>query len=144
MVRIYRLVIAVVLAVLLGTIACAPVRGPSGGGGMMGGGQGGGMMGPGGMMGGGTMGGMPMMGGTAGYYSDVPTPLSPDKAKTIAGNYLLSLNNPDLKIDEFEEDAHNFYRSLIEPSIEKGAFEIIIDRYSGNLQPEPQSMMWNT
>ena len=44
---------------------------------------------------------------------------------------------------ELEEYSHNFYVSLIEKSTGRGAVEIIIDRYSGSYQPEPQSMMWN-
>ena len=97
------------------------------GGGMMGG-QGGGMMGD--MMTDmmGMMSGMPMMGGMMGYYSGVPTPLSHDNAKAIAEQYLASINNPDLRIDEFEEYSHNFYVSLIEKSTGRGAIEIIIDR----------------
>lgn len=103
-----------------------------------------GMMGPSSMMGPAMMSGMPMMGGMMGYYSGVPTSLYHDDAKAIAGEYLASMNNPDLRIDEFEEYSHNFYVSLIEESAGRGAIEIIIDRYSGSLQPEPQSMMWNT
>jgi len=101
------------------------------------------MMGP-GMMGPGMLSGMPMMGGMMGYYSGVPTSLSHDNAEAIADQYLASMNNPDLEIDEFEEYSHNFYVSLIERSTGRGATEIIIDRYSGSFQPEPQSMMWNS
>lgn len=102
-----------------------------------------------GMMQGGTMGpgmmsSMPMMKGMMGYYSGIPTPLPHDQAIKIAKDYLVSLNNPDLAIDEFEEYSHNFYVSLIEKSRGRGAFEIIIDRYRGSLQLEPQSMMWNS
>jgi hypothetical protein len=82
-------------------------------------------------------------GGMMGYYSGVPTALSHDDAKGIADSYLASLNNPELGIDEFEEYSHNFYLSLVEKSTGGGAIEIIIDRYSGSYQPEPQSMMWN-
>ncbi len=103
----------------------------------------GGMMGP-SMMGPSMMSGMPMMGGMMGYYSGIPTALSHDDAEAIADGYLASLNNPDLEIDEFEEYSHNFYVSLIEKSAGRGAIEIIIDRYSGSLQPEPQSMKWNS
>ncbi len=135
--------------------ACAPIWGPgTSGGGMMGDGMmGGGMMGNGmmddnmmGMMTDmmGMMSGMPMMGGMMGYYSGVPTPLSRDNAEAIAEQYLASINNPDLEIDEFEEYSHNFYVSLIERSTGRGAIEIIIDRYGGSFQPEPQSMMWNS
>jgi hypothetical protein len=123
------------------------------GGGMMGGGMmgpgmmrsgmmGGGMMGP-GMMGSGMMGGMPMMRGMMGYYSEVPRALSHNQAKDIANRYLAALNNPELKIDEFEEYSANFYVSLIEKRTNRGAIEIIIDRYYGSYQLEPQSMMWN-
>ncbi len=100
--------------------------------------QGMGMMGP-GMM----MGGMPMMGGMMGYYSGVPTALTHDNAVEIAESYLASISNPDLVIDEFEEYSHNFYVSIVEQSTGRGALEIIIDRYTGAQQPEPQSMMWN-
>src|SRR3972149_3124357 len=143
-----------------------PGYGPGGmmGGGMMGGGmKGGGMMGGGmmsgnsmmpyqgynnytqgwGMMGQGMMGGMPMMKGMMGYYSQVPIALSHENAEAIASNYLASMNNLGLTIDEFEEYSHNFYVSIIEKSTGRGAIEIIIDRYSGDLQPEPPSMMWN-
>ncbi|MBI3931048.1 MAG: peptidase M4 [Chloroflexi bacterium] len=154
--RRYLVVISVAVVALLGLAGCVP-----GGGGMMGaqGGQGGGMMGGqgsqgGGMMGGqgsmmgsmmgtGMMSGMPMMGGMTGYYSGVPTALSHDNAKAIAERYLASTNNPDLEINEFEEYSHNFYISIMEKSTGRGAIEIIIDRYSGSYQPEPQSMMWN-
>ncbi|MDZ4246548.1 MAG: hypothetical protein U1D67_05440, partial [Dehalococcoidia bacterium] len=108
-----------------------------------GGGMGTGMMGPGGMMGSGMMGGMPMMGGTMGYYPGVPTALSHDNAEAIADKYLASLNNTELVIDEFEEYSHNFYLSLSEKSSGRGGIEIIIDRYSGSYQSEPQSMTWN-
>jgi hypothetical protein len=53
------------------------------------------------------------------------------------------LNDADLTIDEFEEYSHNFYVSIVEKSTGRGAVEVIIDRYSGALQLEPQSMMWN-
>ncbi len=102
----------------------------------------GGMM-DGGMMDGGMMDGMPMMRGMMGYYSQTPLPLSHDEVESIARNYLAKLNDAELTIDEFEEYSHNFYVSIVEKSTERGAIEIIVDRYDGALQPEPQSMMWN-
>ncbi len=126
--RIHLLGISVTLVALLALAACTPGQGGMTGGmtdGMMGGQDG-------------------MMGGTMGYYSGVSALLSHDDAKAIAGEYLASMNNPDLSIDEFEEYSHNFYVSLIEKSTGRSAIEIIIDRYSGNVQPEPQSMMWNS
>ena len=94
-------------------------------------GSSGGMMGSGMMRGGGT-------------YTPGAEQITIDEAKAIADRYLTSTNNPDLKIDEFEEYSHNFYLSLIEKSTSRGAIEVIIDRYSGSYQAETQSMMWNT
>ena len=113
-------VISLALVALLGLAACIPM----GGGGMMDGGM--------------------MDGGMMGYYFGVPAPLSHDDAEVIAEQYLASMNNAELEIDKFEEYSHNFYVSLIEKSTGRGAVEIIIDRYSGSFQPEPQSMMWNS
>lgn len=119
--------------------------------GMMGTGVGGGMMGGQSMMAPQTygnygsqkmMGGMSMM-GTMGYYTSGSGPFPHDAAKTSVNQYLASINNPDLVIDEFEEYSHNFYVAVMERSTGKGAFELIIDRYTGNVQFEPQSMMWN-
>ncbi len=90
------------------------------------------------------MDGVPMMSGMMGYYSDVPTALTHENVVQIAENYLVSINNPDLVIDEFEEYSHNFYVSIVKQSTGRGALEIIIDRYTGPQQFEPQSMMWNT
>ena len=143
-------VLSIGLVALVTLSACAPYWGPgtSGGGGMMGdqgggmmGGQGGGMMGGG--QGGGMMGGGMMGGGSSGYYSGTATALSHEDAEEIAGRYLASINDPDLEIDEFEEYSSNFYVSLVETGTGRGAIEIIIDRYSGSYQPEPQSIMWN-
>lgn len=106
--------------------------------------MGGGMMNGGGMMGGGMMSGGMMGGGMMGYYQNVSTALMQDKAAQIAKNYLASLNNPDLEIGELEEYSHNFYLSIVEKSTGKGAAEILIDRFTGSVHPEPQSMMWNT
>jgi len=150
------------LAVSLGLTACTPFWGPGGSGGMMGpqqpgqqprqgqpspygpsGGMGPGMMGSGGMMGPGMMSGMPMAGGMMGYYPAALNALSGDEAKDTADRYLASLNNAALEIGEFEEYSHNFYVSLVEKSTGRGAIEVIIDRYSGSLQPETQSIMWS-
>lgn len=89
------------------------------------------------------MGSGQMMGGMRGYYSDTPTPIYHDEARKIAENYLESLDNSKLEIGELEEYSHNYYVSLVEKDSGRGAFEIIIDRYSGSFMPEPQSIMWN-
>jgi len=123
---------------------------------------------PGGMMGGGHMGGM--MGGY-GYGTTTPStssgqygwgchgsngsPYAPntstgtaitiDTAINISKNYLASLNNPDLAVDEVEEYTQNFYVLYYEKSTGNGAFEMLIDKYTGSIYPEMgPNMMWNT
>ncbi|MFQ6085523.1 MAG: hypothetical protein ACE5OY_04575 [Candidatus Bathyarchaeia archaeon] len=68
-----------------------------------------------------------------------------DQAKQIALAYLSSLNDPDLGIDEIMEFELNFYAIYYEKSTGIGAFEMLVDRYSGDIYPEPgPNMMWNT
>ena len=71
------------------------------------------------------------------------SPISHERAVEIAEAYLRSLNDPDLVIGEFEEYSNNFYLSIVEKSSGRGAIEVIINRYSGSIHPEPQTMMWN-
>ena len=125
----------------------------------------------GGMMGGGRMGGM-MGGYYSGYGTTTPpasagqygwggcrgtngyvSPAAPtqgvaitlDKAVNVAKAYLASLNNPDLAIDEVEEYTQNFYVLFYEKSTGIGAFEMIIDKYTGAIYPEMgPNMIWNT
>ena len=96
------------------------------GGGMMGGGYGGGMMG----------------GGYGGTYA---AQLNITTAETIATNYLSAVNNPDLAVKEIEEYSQNFYVQYYEKSTGIGAFEMLIDKYTGAITPEMgPNMMWNT
>jgi hypothetical protein len=58
---------------------------------------------------------------------------------------LTSLNNPDLAIEEVEEYTQNFYVLYYEKSTGFGAFEMLIDKYSGSIYPEMgPNRMWNT
>lgn len=122
---------------------------------------------PGGMMGGGMMG----RGYTYGYGTTAPpansgqygwgchgwngysgpapqttgTNVTIDDAVGIAQNYLASLNNKDLEIEEVEEYTQNFYVLVKEKSTGIGAFELIVDKYTGGIFPEMgPNMMWNT
>ncbi len=73
------------------------------------------------------------------------SPITIDTAVMIAQRYLTSLNNPDLAIDEVEEYTQNFYALYYEKSTGNGAFEMLIDKYSGSIYPEMgPNMMWNT
>jgi len=68
-----------------------------------------------------------------------------DDALNIAKNYLTSLSNPDLAIDEIMEFEQNFYVIYYEKSTGIGAFEMLIDKYTGRIYSEyGPNMMWNT
>jgi hypothetical protein len=94
-----------------------------------------------------------MMGGRmgAGYrasardYPDTSTPLTLDQAVEAARQYLSAYGNPDLVLTEVMEFSDNFYAEVEEESTGVHAFELLVDRYSGAVYPEPgPNMMWNT
>ncbi len=93
-----------------------------------------------GMMGG-YMGGM--MGG--GYRAGSSTPLTLDQAVEAARQYLSTYGSTDLTLTEVMEFSNNFYAEVEEKSTGIHAFELLVDRYSGAVYPEPgPNMMWNT
>jgi hypothetical protein len=115
----------------------------SGGSGMMGSGSGmmGGAYGSGryGMMGGTGM--MPWL-GSAGNPKSTDR-LSLDQARTVAGDYASSAG-ADFAVAEVMEFENNFYAAIEEMSTGRGAFELLIDPYTGAVGPEPgPNMMWN-
>ena len=58
---------------------------------------------------------------------------------------MTQLNNPDLAVREVEEYTQNFYVQIYEKSTGIGAFELLIDKYTGSVYPEQgPNMMWNT
>ncbi len=65
-------------------------------------------------------------------------------AKTIAQNYVASTGNPDLAVKQIEEYIGNFYVQVGEKSTGNGAFELLINKYTGSIYPEMgPNMMWN-
>lgn len=111
--------------------------------------SGSGMMGAGGMMGGqggqwsmgtlwGTMGTMGMMGA----YDANSQPISDATARQKLDAYAASCGN-GVKVDDFTTFASTDYGSLVDAA-GKGYLEVVIDRFTGAVYPEPQSMMWNT
>jgi hypothetical protein len=59
----------------------------------------------------------------------------------LAGYY----DNPDLAVVELMEFEHNFYAQVAEKSTEINACELLIDPYTGAVQPEyGPNRMWNT
>ncbi|MGQ9502694.1 MAG: hypothetical protein ACUVSF_10040 [Anaerolineae bacterium] len=98
--------------------------------------------GPMGMMGGGV--GCPMMsGGWAGVDPDA-TPLTLTQARENVQKFLEATGNNDLELVEVMEFTGNFYAEVREKSTGIGAFELLVDRYTGQIYPEPgPNMMWN-
>jgi hypothetical protein len=79
------------------------------------------------------------------YASNTGKSIILKQAVEIAQQYVTSINNPDLKVAEVEEYTNDFYVQVHEISTGTGAFELIIDKYSGNIYPEMgPNMMWNT
>jgi len=88
-----------------------------------------------------------MMGGMMRGYNVNPSGqrITIDQATQTAQRYLASLVNPDLAIDEIMEFQYNFYVIYYEKSTGIGAFEMLIDPYTGRIFPEyGPNMMWNT
>ena len=99
-----------------------------------------------GMMGRG-MGGMMGQGYRTGAwgYPGSGNPLTLDQAVESARQYLSGYGNPDLTLTEVMEFSENFYAEVEEESTGVHAFELLIDRYTGVVFPEPgPNMMWST
>lgn len=72
------------------------------------------------------------------------TPLTMDQAIEVAQRYVSSLGLPGLELVEIMEFDNHFYVEAEEANTGVHAFEILIDRYSGAVHPEPgPNMMWN-
>lgn len=71
--------------------------------------------------------------------------ITPDQAAESARQYLAAYGNPDLALTEVMEFTGNFYTEVEEKSTGIHAFELLVDRYTGAVYPEPgPNMMWNT
>jgi hypothetical protein len=69
--------------------------------------------------------------------------LSLDQARTLAQEYAAAAG-ADLAVAEVMEFNNNFYAVVEETSTGRGAFEILIDPYTGAVGREPgPDMMWN-
>lgn len=83
--------------------------------------------------------------GYAAPYTYNGSPLNINTAVTIAQNYVASIGNPDLVVKQVEEYSANFYVQVNEKSTGNGAFELLINKYTGSIYPEMgPNMMWNT
>ncbi len=83
-----------------------------------------------------------------GFWGAVPPnaqPISLERAVEIARQAVASYGNPDLILEEIMEFTRNFYVVVKEKSTGIGAFELLVDRFTGAVYPEPgPNMMWNT
>ena len=66
------------------------------------------------------------------------------QAETIARQVVDQSGYKGLFVAHIMEFDNNFYVAAKDKSSGEGAFEFLIDRYTGFVHPEPQSMMWNT
>jgi hypothetical protein len=86
--------------------------------------------------------------GNAYYTSSTNTssiPITIVQANQAAKEFVISLNSPDLKVIQVEEYANNYYVQVKEISTGNGAFELLVDKYTGNVHPEMgPNMMLNT
>lgn len=120
------------------------------GGGAGGMGRGGGMGNGSGMMSGfnsftmgNGMGGMMLLSGSQPYRTDGKL-LQMDDAVAIAQKYLTSRKETNLSLDEVEEWEYNFYAVVKETDSSNKAFQLIIDKLTGVVMPEPgPNMMWS-
>lgn len=73
------------------------------------------------------------------------TPITIDQAIEAAQQYVAAYGNPDLRLTEVMEFTNNFYAEVEEESTGIHAFELLVDRYTGAVYPEPgPNRMWNT
>ncbi|MDH7486863.1 MAG: hypothetical protein QHJ81_11370 [Anaerolineae bacterium] len=98
-----------------------------------------------GVTGSGPYGGCPMHGGWNWRYpDDTGTPISMDQATEAVQRYLTAYGNPDLVLTEVMQFSNHFYAEVEEESTGSHAFELLVNRYTGAVYPEPgPNMMWN-
>ena len=76
--------------------------------------------------------------------ASVGQPLSISQAATVARQFLAA-QAPGFVPYHIMEFTNNFYVAVKEKQSGQGAFELLVDRYTGALYPEPgPNMMWNT
>ncbi len=87
-----------------------------------------------------------MMGGAWDYIPPASVePLDINDAAEVVRQYLDIRGNPDLKLEEVMEFSNHFYAEIEEESSGIHAFELLVNKYTGDIFPEPgPNMMWNT
>lgn len=89
-------------------------------------------------------GGYGMMGPWGGTYPEGTETLTLDEAEAAVERSLKAWNNDDLAVGEVMEFSNHFYAIVQEESTGIGAFEVLVDKVTGAVSPEPgPNMMWN-
>jgi hypothetical protein len=66
------------------------------------------------------------------------------QAQQIASQAIVQSGFQGLVPKHIMEFSNNFYVAVKSTATGEGAFELLVDRYTGFSRPEPQTMMWNT
>lgn len=98
-------------------------------------------------MGAGMMGGYGgVMGGCGGFWGAPASgeEITPEQAEKALTSYLSYIGDPNLGIREIMEFQYNYYAIVEEKDTGKAAFELLVDKRTGVVTPEPgPNMMWN-
>jgi hypothetical protein len=131
-----NLLILTLVALLIGGFAAWAQMGPPGG-------PGHGSAAPGGALSGF---GCSMMGGAMGGFYPGFVSQDADQAAQAAQQYLeATWRNSDLTVREVMEFSNHFYVQIVEGSTGIGAMELLVEKITGTVHPEPgPNMMWNT
>jgi hypothetical protein len=79
------------------------------------------------------------------YSAAFTSQLNISAALSVAEQYVASTGNSNLAVSQIEEYTLNFYVLVKEQDTGIGAFELLIDKYTGAVYPEAGlNMMWNT
>ncbi len=90
-----------------------------------------------------------MMGRYGNYYYSAgygvnASPITIEDAKKSVEQYLASIGNSDLNLAEVIQFDNHFYAGIKEKSTGKYAFELIVNKFTGQVLPEMgPNMMWN-
>jgi hypothetical protein len=108
-------------------------------------GRAGGYGGPGGMMGPQGMMGQQSYGAPGWRAQGGEVVGSLPEARKAVEQSLQSYGNPDLEVTEVMEFSNNYYAEVRESDTGIGALELLVDKRTGQVYPEPgPNMMWNT
>lgn len=71
-------------------------------------------------------------------------PLTLEEARLAVERYLSAYGDDNLTVHEVMEFELNFYAIVEEKDTDRGAFEVLVDKWGGVVRPEPgPNMMWN-